>query len=137
MKLQATNNNCLWLGNYGRPDLVPTLITEENYQQNPKNKSQYVLKVIGSGVTTIDTGKTYKVSSKGQFVLDFQKNQCLYTKTDGSRTKLACDDGSSESNNPAEMSCKKIIQLFGDNVVAASQKYGMTAMARFLECQTK
>ena len=138
MKLQATkNNNCLWLGSDGRPDLVPTLVTEKNYQQNPKNPSQYVLKVIGKGVTTIETGKTYKVTSKGQFVLDFKKHQCLYTKTDGARTKLACDDGSSESNNPAEMSCKKIIQLFGDNVVAAGQKYGMTAMARFLECQAR
>ena len=134
MKLQATNSNCLWLGNYGRPDLVPTLVTEKNYQQNPKNPSQYVLKVIGKGVTTIETGKTYKVTSKGQFVLDFKKHQCLYTKTDGARTKLACDDGSSESNNPAEMSCKKIIQLFGDNAVAAGQKYGMTAMARYYEC---
>ena len=135
MKLQATkNNNCLWLGNYGRPDIVPTLITEENYQQNPKNQSQYVLKVIGSGVTTIDTGKTFKVTSTGQFLLDFKKNQCLFTKTDGARTKLACDDGSSKSNNPAEMSCQRIIQLFGDNATAAGQKYGMAAVARYTEC---
>jgi hypothetical protein len=134
MKLQATNSNCLWLGNYGRPDLVPTLITEENYQQNPKNQSQYVLKVIGSGVTTIDTGKTYKITSKGQFVLDFKKNQCLYTKTDGARTKLACDDGSSVSSVPAEMDCQRIKQIFSKNMTAAVKKYGAGGMTRYTEC---
>ena len=93
MKLQATKNrNCMWLGNAGRPDLVPTLITENIFQQNPKNTSQYVLNINGSGVTSIVRGKTFLINSQGRFVLDFEEYQCLFQKTDGAKMVIACND---------------------------------------------
>ena len=74
MKLQATKiRDCMWLGNSGRPDLVPTLIDENIFQQNPNNDSQYFLNTNDRGVTSIVRGKTFKINSKGRFVLDFEK----------------------------------------------------------------
>ena len=34
MKLQATKTGCMWLGNASRADIKPSLIIEDNYQQN-------------------------------------------------------------------------------------------------------
>ena len=93
MKLQATKiRDCMWLGNSGRPDLVPTLIDENIFQQNPNNDSQYFLNTNDSGVTSIVRGKTFLINSQGRFVLDFEEYQCLFQKTDGAKMVIACDD---------------------------------------------
>jgi len=139
MKLQATKiRDCMWLGNSGRPDLVPTLIDENIFQQNPNNDSQYFLNTNDSGVTSIVRGKTFKINSKGRFVLDFEKYKCLFQKTDGSKMLIKCDDGTGledlVTNNPAEMTCKEIMRIFDSNRTFATQKLGMSGTVRYTEC---
>ena len=139
MKLQATKiRDCMWLGNSGRPDLVPTLIDENIFQQNPNNDSQYFLNTNDRGVTSIVRGKTFKINSKGRFVLDFEKYKCLFQKTDGSKMLIKCDDGTGLedliTNNPAEMPCKEIMRIFDSNRTFATQKLGMSGTVRYTEC---
>ena len=133
MKLQATkNSNCMWLASFTDPAMVPGLVTEKSFQQNQNNKSQYVLNVVRN-VASI-SGKKFGVTSKGQFVLDFEKSQCLFKFPDGRQLKIACDDGRSVTNNTAEMSCQQIMKMFDRNRTAAMQKLGRVGAARYADC---
>ena len=48
--------------------------------------------------------------------------------------KIACDDGRSVTNNPADMACKQIMQMFDRNRTAATQKLGRIGAARYADC---
>ena len=151
MKLQATKNGeCMWLGNYNRSDIIPALVTEENFQQNPNMKAQYSLEIDTSGqspaITSISDAIKFSISRPGSFILDFEKYQCAFVKKDKSRQAIPCDDGkvidnmvppSNSSNNtrdPARMSCTEILFLFEQNATLAAQRLGMAGMTRYGEC---
>ena len=148
MKLQATKNgNCMWLGNYDRSDIIPALVTEENFQQNPNNKAQYSLDIDTSGqspaVTSITDAIKFSISRPGSFILDFEKYQCAFMKPDRSRQAIPCDDGVipevsvAEKRAPTQMSCSRLIQMFENNATLAAQQLGFEGTVRLAECLAK
>jgi len=147
MKLQATKNgNCMWLGNYSRSDVIPALVTEGNFQQNPNNTTQYSLEIDTSGerpaVTSISPLK-FSISIPGRFILDFEKYRCSLLKEDGSQQQIPCDDGIvpevsvAERSEPAQMTCQRLIQMFENNATAATQELGFQGTVRLAECLAK
>jgi hypothetical protein len=143
MKLQATKNgNCMWLGNYDRSDVVPALVTEGKFQQNPNNKTQYSLDIDTDGkkpaVTTISNKIKFAISIPGSFILDFENYRCALVKQDGSQQQISCDDGSvavvADPNDPSQLSCPQIMQQFEFNATAAAQRLGAIGMVRWAEC---
>jgi len=154
MKLQATKNgNCMWLGNYDRSDIIPALVTEENFQQNPNNKAQYSLEIDTSGqkpaVTSISDAIKFSISRPGSFILDFEQYQCAFMKPDRSRQAIPCSDGrvvdnmpsnsnsSNDTRDPARMNCNEIINMFEQNATVATQQLGFQGTIRLAECLAK
>ena len=142
MKLQATKTGCMWLGNASRADIKPSLIIEDNYQQNPNQNSQYVLDVakVSNGRNAIQSASgdlTFNMGAAGRFILDFEKYNCAFTRENGNSQTLNCNRGPIDFNdiaNIATTECNTVNLLREQNMTAFGEKFGMKGAARATEC---
>ena len=142
MKLQAAKSGCLWLGNANRNEVKPSLITEDSYQQNPNQNSQYVLNVTkltnGKNAIQSATGDLrFNMGAAGRFILDFEKYNCAFARENGNQQKLSCNSGPIDFNDIDDIAmtdCDTVILLTKQNVTLFSSKFGFKGSARAGEC---
>ena len=142
MKLQGTKNgSCMWLAHADRPEISPALLTEESYQQNPNNKSQYSLTITQGdrpAVTSINKRMRFGINADGRFVLDFENYRCALAKADGSQVQITCDNG--RPINPADIpdivtaDCAIVDKMFRQNRTAFANAFGRPGVVRLADC---
>ena len=142
MKLQATKNrSCMWLAHADRPEISPSLLTEESYQQNPNNKTQYSLTITQGdkpAVTSINKRMRFGIKADGRFVLDFENYRCTLAKTDGSQVRIECDNGRPINTNDipdiVTASCDIVEKVYRQNRTAYFEEFGFPGTARLADC---